>query len=303
METILIDTDPGVDDSIALATACAAGMPVTGIATVFGNAGIDDTTRNACTILEVMKSDIPVYRGAARPLAGEPVLPVSHGENGMGGFRLAKLRKKPEVESAIAWYLRTLESATVPVTVVCLGPVTNIALVSILRPDLADRIGELVILGGVFRGGGNMTPVAEFNTLNDPLALAHAVSLRCPRTIIPLEVCRKVLFTKQDFDVVMNRRLRETFTRITGVFIRYYTSDDEYAGFAGAVMYDLLAMAYLLESELFRFDDADVAVETTSPLTRGQTIRLPTRENPCRIATFVDADGVKQVFRDAVNRV
>lgn len=300
---IIIDTDPGVDDSIAIATACRAKLPIKAIAAVFGNASIENTTRNACTILQIMDSDTPVYAGAALPLSGSLLFPKSHGRNGLGGFRLSQLRKKPEKASAIEMYIHALSTAPSGLTIVCLGPTTNIALLSRLRPDLIGRAAELVILGGVFGERGNMSPVAEFNALSDPLALAHTLALPCKKTLIPIDVCRKVLFTREDFQKIQNPLLQKTFLKIAEVFISYYTSADEYAGFSGAVMYDLLPILYLLDRELFMFEEADVAVETSSPLTRGQTVKLSTRKNPCRIARSIDAQKAAALFHTVINGV
>jgi purine nucleosidase len=296
---IIIDTDPGVDDALALAFAIAAQLPVVGVTTVFGNATVSNTTRNALTILELMKSVIPVYQGAALPLAGTPVLPQSHGDNGLGGYSRKRLRRRAEPLSAIEFIIRTLEQGKT--TIVCMGPSTNVALVTRLRPDLVANIQKLIILGGVFFEKGNMTPVAEFNVLNDPYACHTVLSLPCPRTIIPINVCRKVIATKTDFEQITNRLLRRTFLKITDLFIRYYTSDDEYAGFSGAVMYDLLTIAYLLQPSLFTTVRRDVAVETASPLTYAQTVMLDTTTAPATIAVDVDGPAVLRLFFERIN--
>lgn len=298
---IIIDTDPGVDDALALAFAVAAQLPVVGITTVFGNATVRDTTRNALTILELMKSEIPVYQGAALPLAGSPVLPQSHGDNGLGGYTRKRLKRQAESVSAIESIIRTLEQGKT--TIVCMGPSTNIALVTRLRPDLVANIQELIILGGVFFEKGNMTPVAEFNVLNDPVACSTVLALPCPRTIIPINVCRKVIATAADFQRLTNPTLRKTVLKITDLFIRYYTSDDAYAGFPGAVMYDLLTIAYLLQPSLFTFVQRDVAVETISPLTYAQTVMLDTTTAPATVAVDVDGPAVLRLFLNRLNGI
>jgi purine nucleosidase len=296
---IIIDTDPGVDDALALAFAVAAQLPVVGVTTVFGNATVNNSTRNALTILELMKSDIPVYQGAALPLAGSPVLPQSHGDNGLGGYSRKRLGRRAEPISAIEFIIRTLEQGKT--TIVCMGPSTNVAMVTRLRPDLVANIQELIILGGVFFEKGNMTPVAEFNVLNDPYAFRNAVELSCPVTIIPINVCRKVLFTAKDFEQIKSKQLKDTFVRITELFIRYYTSDDEYAGFEGAVMYDLLPIAYVLKPKLFSTIKKDVAVETSSQLTYAQTILKDSAVAPCTVVTDVSEEKVKELFFEVLN--
>lgn len=296
---IIIDTDPGVDDALALAFAVAAQLPVVGITTVFGNATIQNTTRNALTILDVMQSGIPVYQGAALPLAGNAVLPQSHGDNGLGGYSRNRLKRRAEPVSAVEFIINTLEQGKT--TIVCMGPSTNVALVTRLRPDLVVNIQELIILGGVFFEKGNMTPVAEFNVLNDPFASNTVLSLPCPRTIIPIDVCRKVIATKTDFEQITNRSMRKTFLKITDLFIRYYTSDDEYAGFSGAVMYDLLTIAYLLKPTLFTTIQRDVAVETGSPLTYAQTVLLDSTKSPVTVVVDVNGPQILQLFFDTLN--
>lgn len=296
---IIIDTDVGVDDSLALALAIASGTSICGIATVFGNASVDNTTRNTLTILQLLKSTLPVYRGAATPLLGKQILPKSHGDNGLGGFSIP-LQRKQETESAIEFYKRTLEHET-NVTVICLGPVSNIALINSLFPKLARKIKKLIILGGVFFEKGNMSPVAEFNTINDPYALRNVLTIDCPKVIIPINVCRQVLMQESDFNRITNRKLKSTFQKITDLFIRYYSSDDEYAGFTGGVMYDLLAIAYALEPTLFTTEKGNVYVETGDNPLLGQTIFTPDVKSSCEIITACKPKEIIDLFFTTIN--
>jgi inosine-uridine nucleoside N-ribohydrolase len=299
MKQLIIDTDPGVDDALAIAFAISSALPVTGITTVYGNTSVENCSRNALTILEIMKSSIPVFTGAARPILGKPVLPQSHGDNGLGGFSLPELKRIPEDLSALEFMIRTLEKGKT--TIVCMGPSTNLSILVSLRPDLVKNIEELIILSGVFFEKGNMTPVAEFNVLNDPYSLKNILTLQCKKTIIPINVCRKVIFTKKDFEKIVNKKLRNTFKKITDLFIKYYTSDDEYAGFSGAVMYDLLTISYLLNTKLFTLDKGKVDVEISSPLTFAQTIFAPDNESNCNVAMDINAEKVKELFFETIN--
>lgn len=298
MKTI-IDTDVGVDDSLALALAIASGIPISGVATVFGNSSVDNTTRNTLTVLQILKSRLPVYRGAAKPLLGKQILPKSHGDNGLGGFSIP-LQRQQETESAIEFYRRTLEQET-NVAIICLGPVTNIALFNSLYPKLARNIKKLIILGGVFFEKGNMTAVAEFNTLNDPYALRNVLTIECPKVIIPINVCRRVLMQKTDFDRITNQNLKSTFQKITDLFIRYYSSDDEYAGFTGGVMYDLLAITYALKPTLFTTEKGTVYVETGDNPLLGQTIFTPDAKSGCEIITACKPKEIVNLFFTTIN--
>ena len=128
MKKLIIDTDPGVDDAIAIALACKSNFDILGLTTVYGNATIENTTRNAATILQIMNKYVPIYCGTDKPLIGKNMLSTVHGDNGLGGFVLENFNPKIEKESAYEFILQTLVNNKLNSVDLCvLGPSTNIA--------------------------------------------------------------------------------------------------------------------------------------------------------------------------------
>src|SRR5262245_28413435 len=167
MTSLIIDTDPGVDDAFAIALACASPeVDLLAVTTVFGNASLDTTTRNALRVLALCgREDVPVARGAARPLVYPQVheAELVHGNDGLSG-KADTLPSGGAVESevdAVGLMAALLRDAEEPVTIVPIGPLTNIALLLAAYPSLHDKIERLVVMGGAIEGG-NTTAVAEF---------------------------------------------------------------------------------------------------------------------------------------------
>ena len=293
--SLIIDTDPGVDDALAIALACQSGADILGITTVFGNSSIQNSTRNALTILELLKKDIPVYQGVGVPLRGKGTLASSHGENGLGGFSMLLIRKKEKI-SAAHFLKRTLSSsADRSVNLVCIGPATNIALLFQKSPDLVRKVKQLILLGGVLGERGNITKYAEFNVYNDPEAFKFLLQISCKKIVIPINICRKVIFTQKDFEGMSNRRLRNSFRQIANLYIRYYTSDKEYGTFKGGVMYDLLAISFLLRPRLFRLSKKTIDVVLKGKQ-RGKTFLIRNTRPNCKVVISTKAQGIKRLF-------
>lgn len=296
----ILDTDPGVDDALALMYARCVGIPINAITTVYGNANITHTTTNALTLLDLLQWDVPVYQGLSGPLRGSPVIPKSHGDNGLGGF-VKSHRKKREPESAIEFITNTLvKSCKKEVTFICFGPTTNIASVLIARPDLISRVHRVIILGGVLGEKGNMTPYAEFNVLNDPSALEIVLTVGCDITLVPINICRQVILTRADILTIRNKMMGDMIQEITDIYLQYYTSNDEYAGFQGGVMYDLLAVMQISDSELFTTIRERVCVDASYGVRYGETKIIPGTPN-VDLVTGVDVPEVKRRFLCAVN--
>ena len=199
MIPLLIDTDPGVDDAVAL--LMAMGSPearLEAITTVFGNVGLETTTANALRLLALAgRSDIPVGIGADRPLVfPQPYRAAEwHGPDGLGGLAatLPKPVARPDLRGAVQLMADVLRAAVRPVTIAAIGPLTNVALLLAVHRQLADRIARLVIMGGAL-AGGNTTAAAEFNVWSDPEA-AHRVLVeeQLPVTLVPLDLTTRVL--------------------------------------------------------------------------------------------------------------
>ena len=303
MKKIIIDTDPGVDDALAIMLALKSKkLDVSALTTIYGNSTVENTTRNALTIVEIMRSDSPIYQGASIPLAKSMISAVSQGENGLGGFVLKDLSRSAESENAIEYIIRTLEeSASNEVVIVCLGPITNLAIVGASRPDLIDKVAKVVILGGSINEPGNITAVAEFNVFNDPDALKQVLSFDCEKVVIPVNVCRKVVFDDDDFLRINDGELAQQIQTIANLYIEYYKTDPEYGGFAGGVMYDLLAVSYLISPSLFEISSAEIGVVTASGDSNGLTYLIGRGDPNCTLAVDANPSGIKDLFFNTLN--
>ena len=297
MKKIIIDTDPGVDDALAILLAITSKLNIIGITTTFGNSTIENTTRNALTILEILQSSIPVYMGSSNPLIKTPIVAKSHGKNGLGGFSIKNIKNIKKKISAIQFIINTLEeNVTKEVDILCLGPTTNLALLKILRPDLICKINQIIILGGVFFEKGNITPTAEFNVYNDPKALDILLSFNVPTTLIPINVCRKVVFNINDFNQIKNTNISKSFKQISKIYIDYYKNDPKYGKFKGGVMYDLLVISFLINSNSFKTENKYISVKSN-----GQTKIKNDIASNCNLVVGVNPKKVKQLFFSTIN--
>ncbi len=192
---VIFDCDPGKDDSLALFLAFALPdtIDILGITTVAGNVPVEHTSRNARRIVEAAgRQDIPVYPGCARPLMGQLVTAEHvHGADGLGGSGLPDAERAAEDFHAVDALVGFLEGATTPLVIAAIGPLTNIAMVLMLRPDLVPRIRQLAVMGGA-RTGGNVTRNAEFNIFADPHAAQIVLSGEVPVSVVPLDITRKL---------------------------------------------------------------------------------------------------------------
>jgi pyrimidine-specific ribonucleoside hydrolase len=195
---LIVDTDPGVDDAFALVVAARSPeLDLRAVTTVFGNVDLAGTTANAGRVLGMLdRRDVPIGRGADRPLVHPTTRRAEHvhGDDGLGGTADAfgPVGDGP-AGRAIDVATRVLETADEPVVLAAIGPLTNVALLLATRPDLADRIGRLVVMGGALGEGGNITMGAEFNVWSDPEAARRVlVEERVPTTLVPLDLTHTV---------------------------------------------------------------------------------------------------------------
>lgn len=283
--SIIIDTDPGVDDALAIMFAHRANMlAVRGITTVFGNQSIEKTTRNACTVVDIIGAEALIYRGASRPLVKQAFCAESHGETGLGGYwQNGELRNdKPltqpvENANAVDFLAQTISMGTM---IACIGPVTNLAILANLCPDVLRRVQSLIVMGGVFGEPGNTTPWAEFNVYCDPDAFAQLLAFSdVSKVLIPANICRTVTMDEDDFIGIQNQALSSAIKDIVSEYVAYYRGEHVYGGFAGGIMYDTLVIAYILWPELFNTTPRHVVVETGNGSARGATVIDRKRDN------------------------
>ncbi len=270
---VIIDTDPGVDDAMAILMALASPeLEVLALTTIFGNAATDRTTRNALTILETAgRTDIPVSAGAVDPIAVpfKGPVPFVHGENGLGGTRT--ISPTTEVTQALAAETIYTLASDRPgeVTLLALGPLTNLAVALDAHPDLIDLVDEVVVMGGNALVPGNATPVAEANINNDPEAADAVFGAGWPITMVGLDVTHQVNLPGAVIDTIT--AASNPGARLLAEAIPLYRAFFEATNnIDGIYVHDPSTVAYLLEPDIFTTDHWPVRVETES-FSRGKT--------------------------------
>jgi purine nucleosidase len=273
---IIIDTDPGQDDAVAILMALGSPeeLDILGIVTVAGNVPLSRTTYNARQILELAaRTDVPLYAGCARPMRRKLVTAEHvHGETGLDGPSLPPPVLRIREQHGVLFIIDTLRTAASgEITMVTLGPLTNIAMALVLAPDIAERIREIVMIFGSFSEGGNITPAADFNNYVDPEAADVVLNSGLEITMVPMDVTHQCLSTKprlRAFRDIGNACGKATFEMLT--FSEHF--DIQKYGWEGAPLHDPCAIAYLLRPELFRGRHVNVCVETGNGLTAGMSI-------------------------------
>nr|WP_314090365.1 nucleoside hydrolase [uncultured Shinella sp.] len=307
---IIIDTDPGQDDAAAIMLALGSPeLEILGITTVAGNVPLSRTSTNARIILEFCtRTDVKVFAGADKPIA-RPLVTAEHvhGKTGLDGPELHEPQMPLQEQHAVDFIIETLRSEPEGTVTLCtLGPLTNIATALQKAPDIAGRVRELVMMGGGFFEGGNITPAAEFNIYVDPEAAAVVFQSGIPIVMMPLDVTHKVLTLKSRV-----ARLREIGNRPATALVEmlefFERFDVEKYGSDGGPLHDPTVIAYLLKPELFAGRDCNVEVETTSPLTSGMTVvdwwQVTGRRHNARVMKDVDADGFFTLLTERVGRL
>jgi inosine-uridine nucleoside N-ribohydrolase len=314
---LLIDTDPGIDDALAILLALASPEAhIEAVTVVAGNVPVDLATANARRILAVAAPTPmpPVIRGAEAPLKRTLITAGHvHGQDGLGNLdrfvepdgRLRYPEPPPVVEtrSAAEAILETVDRWGPELTVVALGPLTNVAAAAALDARRLARAGRVVVMGGAVAVSGNVTPAAEFNFFVDPEAAAQVLEAGLAVELIPLDVTRRVVLAQ----AVLTERLRRCPDDRIARFILDFTLHGFAFGAAqeggGIVLHDPLAMAVALDPSLVTFEPMSVEVECEGKLTRGLSLAdrraLPShrkRVPSCRVAMDVDADAVLRLF-------
>jgi len=276
VKKIIIDTDPGQDDAIAILLALASpqDIEVLGITAVAGNVPLDLTQKNARIVCELAKrTDIPVFAGCDRPLAHRLVTAEHvHGKTGLDGPDLPDPTMPLQDMHAVDFIIDTVrQHPSGSVTLCPLGPLTNIAPAINKAPDIIEKIDQIVLMGGAYFEVGNITPAAEFNIYVDPEAAEIVMKSGAKITMLPLDVTHKALVTRARNDAfrALNTPAGLAVAQMTDFFERF---DKEKYGSSGAPLHDPTVIAYLIAPELFSGRNINVEIETKSPLTRGMTV-------------------------------
>ena len=273
-QKIIIDTDPGQDDAVAILLALASPeLDLLGLTIVAGNVPLDRTLQNALTICELAgRPDLPVHAGCDRPLRGALVTAEHvHGASGLDGIELPIPRMQPAPGHAVDFLVETLRREPAgSITLVAIGPLTNLATAFERAPDIAARVARIVLMGGAWSELGNVTPAAEFNIHVDPEAAARIFASGAEIVVLPLDATHKAL-TSRDCTATM----RETgpVGRAVASWTSFYERFDQAKyGREGAPLHDPCAVAWLIQPELFSGRRVNVEIETEGRFTRGMTV-------------------------------
>ena len=302
---IIIDTDPGQDDAVAILLALASPeLQVLGITAVAGNVPLALTELNTRKVLELAgRTDIAVYAGCDAPM-DRPLVTAEHvhGRTGLDGPDLPDPQMALQDQHGVDYIIETLRN-TPDVTLCPLGPLTNIATALTRAPDIKANIREIVLMGGGYFEGGNITPAAEFNIYVDPTAADIVLRSGVPVTMIPLDCTHQALTTAPRVAAfrAMANRVGPAVAELTDFFERF---DKEKYGSDGAPLHDPCVIAYLLRPDLFHSRLINVEVETQSPLTLGATVadwwRVTDRPPNVTFVRSLDADGFFELLIERI---
>jgi purine nucleosidase len=270
---VILDTDPGIDDALAILLALASPeVELAGVCVTGGNCSLEDGVRNALGVLALAgRADVPVHSGVALPLIRPPfTAPETHGDTGLGYARLPPSGAAPAGEHAVDMIIREIMAAPGEVTLVAVAPLTNVALAVRKEPRIAQAVREVIIMGGALRVDGNTTSLAEFNFYVDPHAAHIVLESGMPITLLPWDITRDVLLTQADVE-----RLLRSPSAIPGFIAdatRFYLEFHLAAfGYAGCSINDPIALALVFRPELATTEPMHVAIEHASELTAGKT--------------------------------
>ena len=307
---IIIDTDPGQDDAIAILLALASPeLEVVGITAVAGNVPLQLTERNARALVELTGRDVPVRAGAGAPMR-RPLVTAEHvhGKTGLDGWDVPEPASPLALGHGADWIVETVEAAEPgSITLVCLGPLTNAGLAMSRAPEIAGRLDAIVLMGGGYFEGGNITPMAEFNIYVDPEAADIVFSSGARIVMAPLDVTHKALLPRPFIErlTALGTPVGDACAGMLGFYERF---DREKYGSTGGPLHDPCTIAWLLAPELFSGRDCWVGVETQSELCRGATVVdwwgvWPDREPNALVLGEVDAGGLFDLIGERLARL
>ena len=307
---IIIDTDPGQDDALAILLALASPeFDVLGIVAVAGNVPLALTEKNTRKICELAgKPETKVYAGAVRPMVRNLVTAEHvHGKTGLDGPDLPEPLMPLQTQHGVDFIIETIMSRPSGTVTLCtLGPLTNIGLALVKQPKIAPRIKRIVAMGGGFFEGGNITPTAEFNIYVDP----HAARLVCdsgiPFTLIPLDCTHQALTTAARIERfrTMKNQSGPASAKLLDFFERF---DELKYGTDGGPLHDPCVIAWLLQPELFTSRDVNVAIECKSELTMGMTVvdwwRVTNRKPNATVCRSINAQGFFDLLVERISKL
>ena len=308
---IIIDTDPGQDDAVAILLALASpeDIEVLGVTAVAGNVPLPLTQKNARIVCELAgMPDMRVFAGCDAPLKRKLVTAEHvHGKTGLDGPQMADPVMPLQDQHAVDFIIDTLRAHDAGTVTLCpLGPLTNIATAFNRAPDIIEKVREIVLMGGAYFQVGNITPAAEFNIYVDPEAAKIVFDSGVPIVALPLDVTHKALATRARVDAfrAMGTKVGDMVAAWTDFFERF---DKEKYGSEGAPLHDPCVIAYLIAPDLFTGRHVNVEIEVSSQLTLGMTVadwwRVTDRAPNALFIGDLDADGFFALLADRLARL
>ena len=310
-QKIIIDTDPGQDDAVAILLALASPdeLEVLGITTVAGNVPLSRTSSNARKVLELAgRPDIPVHAGCMRPMLRQPrTAEYVHGPTGLNGPDLPEPKMPLGKAHGVDWLIETVQAhEPKSITLCTLGPLTNVGMALVKVPAIAERIKRIVMMAGAYFEVGNVTPAAEFNVYVDPEAADVVMRSGIPITILPLDVTHQVLSTRERIETL--RGLGNRAGRAVAEMLTFSEKFDvKKYGWTGAPLHDPNVIAWLLKPELYKGREINVSIEIDSALTLGMTVAdwwgVTDRPKNAMFLRDVDATGFYAVLTERLRRL
>ncbi|MEM9886594.1 MAG: nucleoside hydrolase [Bacteroidota bacterium] len=272
---IIIDTDPGVDDALAIEFALnAKELEVIGLSTVFGNVDVDLATINALRLLDLAKrADVPIARGTAHPLEGRfsGGVPFVHGDDGQGNTWQPKSQLQAIEQAAVDFIIEQIKRYPNEVTIAALGPLTNLALALQKAPEVQDLVKAVVLMGGNPFGPGNATPAGEANILGDPRAADIVFGARWQVTMIPLDVTHTIMLHENRLKNITKKSKRALHQHVMSAYIFYQDFYKRANNISGSYIHDSSVIAYLLHPDLFTSVPYPIRVEINDGISKGKT--------------------------------
>ncbi len=269
MRSVIINCDPGIDDSLAIMLAVLSKrLKVVGITTTFGNASVEHTTENALGIVEYLGADIPVAKGANGPIKGRRInANYVHGNNGLAGIRLPH-RAKAVAESAEDFIIDRVKAGEVD-TIISTAPLTNIAKAFMKDARAMRRLKKLVIMGGTVTEPGSVTRVAEFNFFGDPYAAEYVLHTGVYKLMIPRDITQRVIFKPSDFSKFAPGKRSELAAKLIRFYQRFYMN---VLDLDGNPLPDVLTVGIVIKPGLIKTKRMQMDVETGGDYTRGMSV-------------------------------
>lgn len=308
-EKIIYDTDPGIDDALGLLLLAASPeIDLLAITVTHGNTSQEKCLNNALKLVELTGiTKVPVARGAEEPLVKElSVAEETHGEGGLGYAILPKSAISPCSELAHDLIIRLIRENPGEVTLLCVGPMTNIALAFLKAPEIVSKVRRIVSMGGAIHYPGNVTPQAEYNVFCDPEAFEIVLKSGIDFTLVPLDVTYQCILTTDHLEKITEARseIRSFIFDSTRFYMEFH---EDYQGIKGCAINDPLAAAILLDPTLVKNRDYYLTIELTSPTSKAKTIAdhyglLKSAPN-AKVSMEVDVERFMELFISRMNRL